>query len=91
MSLWRTAGSLSVIFLVLLWLLGATVVAARQDLGLWNFPVAATIAVMKSVLIAAYFMELRDSKPLTRVVACAGLLWLAILLSLTAADFETRM
>jgi len=89
-NLLRTPLSLGAVYLALLVLLGATVVAAHQDMGAWNSPIAAAIAALKTLLITAFFMELRESKPLTRLVACAGLLWLAILLILTAADFQTR-
>jgi cytochrome c oxidase subunit 4 len=79
-----------VIFVALLLLLGLTVEVARHDLGRWNFPVAALIAAVKALLIALYFMHVRQSTPLTRLVVTAGVLWLAILFTLSLADYWTR-
>ena len=79
-----------VIFVALLVLLGLTVEAARHDLGRWNFPVSALIAAVKALLIALYFMHVRQSTPLTRLVVAAGVLWLAILFTLSLADYWTR-
>jgi cytochrome c oxidase subunit IV len=79
-----------VIFVALLVLLALTVEAARHDLGRWNFPVSALIAAIKALLIALYFMHVRQSTPLTRLVVAAGVLWLAILFSLSLADYWTR-
>lgn len=78
------------IFVALLLLLGLTVEAARHDLGRWNFAVAVLIAATKAALIALFFMRIRDSKPLTRLIAAAGALWLGILFSFTLADYWAR-
>src|SRR5262245_49183150 len=79
-----------IVFVALLVLLGLTVEAARHDLGRWNFPVAALIAAVKALLIALYFMHVRQSAPLTRLVVTAGVVWLAILFTLSLADYWTR-
>ena len=42
------------------------------------------------LLVALFFMHVRHSTKLTRLVVVGGLLWLAILLLLTFADFATR-
>jgi cytochrome c oxidase subunit 4 len=78
------------IYLVLLALVALTVEAARHDLGQWNFAVAVLIAATKALLIAMYFMHVRGNSALIKLVLFAGLLWLAILLSLTVADYWTR-
>lgn len=78
------------VFVALLLLLALTVEAARHDLGRWNFVVAVLIAATKAGLIALVFMQLRLSTPLTRLMAAAGLLWLAILFSFSLADYWTR-
>jgi cytochrome c oxidase subunit 4 len=88
-----TAGShlrLGAVFVALLVLLGATIAVAKFDLGLWNFPIAASIATAKTLLIATWFMELRESPSLTRLAAAAGIVWLLILMSLALADYWTR-
>jgi caa(3)-type oxidase subunit IV len=40
--------------------------------------------------VALFFMHLRHSAVLTKVVVCGGLLWLGILMVLTMADFVSR-
>ena len=84
---------LRVYFLVfggLMVLTAITVGAAYLDLGPMNVVVALTIAITKSTLVVLYFMHVRYSGHLTKVVAAAGFLWLAILMALTLADFLTR-
>ena len=79
-----------VAFAGLLLLVALTVEAARHDLGRWNFAVAALIAAIKALVIALYFMEVRRSSSLTKLVIAAALLWLGILFSLSLADYWTR-
>jgi cytochrome c oxidase subunit 4 len=80
----------AITFVALLLLLGLTVEAARHDLGRWNFIVAVAIATVKALLIVLYFMHVRHSPPLTRLVVAAGIVWLAIMFALTFADYSTR-
>jgi len=79
-----------VVFAALIALLVATVFAAEVDAGPLNFPIAATIATIKAVLILLFFMHVRYSTPLVWLVAGAGFFWLAILFGLTFADYLTR-
>lgn len=79
--------------LVLLALLGLTVLTtlvAFVDLGNFSVVVALLIAVTKMLLVALFFMHVRYSTRLTRLVILGGLMWLAILLLLTLSDFFTR-
>jgi cytochrome c oxidase subunit 4 len=78
------------VFAALMVLLWATYETARHDFGVLNFPLTMLIASTKAVLIAAVFMDLRRSVPLTRLASTAGLFWLTILFALTAADYWTR-
>lgn len=78
------------IFVALLVLVAATVAVARFDLGRWNFIVAVIIAFIKAILIVTYFMHVRESRSLTKIVVVAGLLWLAILFTFSLADYWTR-
>ncbi|HUP02589.1 MAG TPA: cytochrome C oxidase subunit IV family protein [Bryobacteraceae bacterium] len=74
-------------------LLIATVVTTEVsyvDLGSLNVVVALGIAVCKMLLVALFFMHIRHSTKLTRVVVVGGLLWLGILISMTLTDFATR-
>jgi cytochrome c oxidase subunit 4 len=86
-------GSVSVfyiVFVALLLLLALTVEVARHDLGRWNFVVATSIAAVKAVLIALYFMHVLRSVQITKLVVCVGFFWLAILFTLALADYWTR-
>lgn len=84
------SGSLYQAFGALLLLLVLTVVAARFELGPWSAAVAVGIAGCKAVVIALYFMQVRHSPPLIRVVIGAGLLTLAIMFVLGLSDYWTR-
>lgn len=78
---------------VLLTLLAATIVTtavAFVDLGRFSVVVALTIAVFKMLLVSLFFMHVRHSTKLTKLVVVGGLLWLMILLMLTMTDFVTR-
>jgi len=78
---------------VLLLLLAATVattLVAFVDLGDFSVVVALAIACGKMLLVALFFMHVRYSTKLTRLVILGGLMWLAILLLLTLTDFATR-
>jgi cytochrome c oxidase subunit IV len=68
----------------------ATALVATVDLGPFNIIVALTIACIKMMLVALFFMHVRYSTRLTRLVMVGGLLWLGILLTLSFADFATR-
>lgn len=67
-----------------------TTLVAFVDLGDFSVVVALAIAVTKMLLVALFFMHVRYSTKLTRLVIVGGLLWLAILLLLTLSDFYTR-
>lgn len=78
---------------VLLTLLAATIITtavAFVDLGRFSVVVALGIAVCKMLLVALFFMHVRHSTKLTKLVVTGGLLWLMILLMLTMTDFVTR-
>lgn len=78
------------IFATLLGLTALTTGVAFIDLGPLNTVAALTIAVVKMLLVALFFMHLRESPRLTKVVVIAGLFWLLLLISLTLADNLTR-
>ena len=85
-----SVGALLANFAALLLLLAATVAVAEMDLGKGNFMAATAIAATKATLIMLFFMNLGYSKPLTRLVACAGFFWLVILFGLSFSDYFTR-
>ena len=78
------------IFAALIALTYLTITVARVDLGRFNTIVALTIAVTKAVLVVLFFMHVRYSTRLTKLVVAGGLVWLAILIGLTMCDFATR-
>jgi len=78
------------VLLALLALTGITTAVAYVDLGSFSVVVALAIAVCKMLLVALFFMHIRHSNQLTKLVVVGGLLWLAILLVLTLSDFATR-
>jgi cytochrome c oxidase subunit 4 len=80
----------ALVLLALLALTAATTLVAFVDLGGFSVVVALGIAVCKMLLVALFFMHVRHSTKLTKLVVLGGLLWLAILLMLTLTDFTTR-
>ena len=67
-----------------------TVQAAFLDLGAFNTPIALAIAITKATVVVLYFMHVKYSPRLTRVVVIGSLFWLAILLVMTFSDYATR-
>ena len=78
------------ILLALLVLTGLSTGVAYIDLGVFSTVVALSIAVVKMLLVALFFMHVRHSTKLTKLVVAGGLMWLMILLVLTMSDFVTR-
>jgi cytochrome c oxidase subunit 4 len=78
------------VFLALIALTLLTTGAASIDLGRWNTVVALAIAVTKMILVILFFMHVKYSTGLTRIVILAGFFWLAILVALTLSDELTR-
>ncbi len=78
------------VFCVLIGLTLTTTLVARLDLGPLNVVAAMTIAVIKAVLVALFFMHLMHSEHRTMIMVSAGILWLIILISLTLSDVLTR-
>lgn len=63
---------------------------AYIDLGKWNTVVALVIAVCKASLVGAFFMHLKWSASMIRLVLFAAIFWLAIMITLTIGDFFSR-
>ena len=79
------------IWAALLVLTYATVAVARFDFGRLNTIAALTIAVSKALLVVLYFMHIRYSTRLTKLVVVGGFMWLALMIGLTMADEVTRL
>jgi cytochrome c oxidase subunit 4 len=78
------------VFAALLFLTAVTVMVAFVHLGTANDVVALTIAVTKALLVLIFFMHLRDSPVLSRLVVCAGVFWLVTMIVLTMSDVLSR-
>lgn len=78
------------IFGALMVLTVITYVVALYDFGPMNVVIALAVAVTKAVLVVLFFMHVRYSNRLTKIVVIAGFFWLAILIVLTLSDYFTR-
>jgi cytochrome c oxidase subunit 4 len=82
-----------VYFLVFASLIALTLLTtgvAFIDLGRINTVVALAIAVCKMLLVILFFMHVRYSSGLTKIVLVAAFFWLAILIALSLSDYLTR-
>lgn len=77
-------------WLGLMLLLALTLGSSYISMGAWNTVANTAISCAKALLIAMFFMHLRQAGALLRIAALAGLLWLAILFGLSGTDFGTR-
>jgi cytochrome c oxidase subunit 4 len=80
----------AVIFLSLMIGTAITVWAAFQNFGKFNIVIALVIASIKATLVVLYFMHGRYSPKRTQLVIVCSVFWLAIMLALTLADYDTR-
>lgn len=80
----------ALVFAGLIFATVATTAVAFVNLGPFSVVVALAIAVCKMLLVALFFMHVRHSTRLTRLVILGGLLWLGILIFMTLADITTR-
>jgi len=85
-----SVGTYVKILVALLICTGLTTWVATIDLGPLSTVVALGIATVKMLLVALFFMHVRHSNKLTKLIVVGGLLWLGILLVLTMSDFATR-
>jgi cytochrome c oxidase subunit 4 len=67
-----------------------TYVAAINDFGALNTPIALGIAFAKASLVILFFMGVRYNTPLTKVVVVSGFVWLLIMFGLTMGDYISR-
>jgi cytochrome c oxidase subunit IV len=78
------------IFLALMVLTAVTVAVAYVNLGQFNKVVALGIASFKATLVVLYFMHVKYSSSLTKLVVIAGFYFLIVLLGLTMTDYGSR-
>jgi cytochrome c oxidase subunit 4 len=88
-ALWRRNG---VVWLALLGLLLLSLWIAYLPLGSGVKALAGPlIALIKAALVGFAFMELARSRPLIRLTAMAGLVFVTVLFGLTATDVLARL
>lgn len=90
MSHVASKGSYITIFLTLMVFTGLTVAAAFVNLGVFNATVALGIATFKATLVVLFFMHVKESSSLTKLVVVSGLFFLGIMLLLTMVDYGSR-
>jgi cytochrome c oxidase subunit 4 len=78
------------VFVSLIGLTLLTTAVAFVDLGAVNTVVALVIAFSKMILVMLFFMHLRHSGGLVRIILLAGFFWMALLIALTMSDYRTR-
>ena len=78
------------IWVALLILTATTVGVSYINLGSFSAVVALVIATIKALLVVLFFMEVRYSPKMTKMVVVAGVLWLMILLLLSMTDYASR-
>ncbi|HUJ38990.1 MAG TPA: cytochrome C oxidase subunit IV family protein [Candidatus Acidoferrales bacterium] len=69
--------------------LGTIQIGEAHKLDL-NTVAALVIAAIKTSLVGLFFMHLRFANRFTRLVVLAGFFWLALLMSFTLGDVNTR-
>jgi len=78
------------VFLCLIALTILTTGVAFIDLGAFNTVAALAIAFTKMALVILFFMGVRHSGGLVRIIVVAGFFWLALLMAFTMSDYRTR-
>jgi len=78
------------IFGALMVLTAVTVGASMVNLGSLNFPVAISIAIVKATLVILFFMHVKYSSRLTKMVVGMSFFFLAIMFGLTLTDYMSR-
>jgi cytochrome c oxidase subunit IV len=78
------------IFGALMVLTAVTVFAAYVNLGNFNAPVALAIATFKATLVVLFFMHVKYSSRLTKLIVLTSLFFLVILIGETMMDYATR-
>ena len=67
-----------------------TVTVAFINLGPLNFPVALGIAILKATLVILFFMHVKYSSRLTKLICGSAFFFLLVLFGLTLSDYLSR-
>lgn len=79
------------VLLALLALTVLTVVTAQMHLGVFAGPVAFAIAIVKALLVMAFFMGLKYDDRSNRIIFSLGFFFLIVLFFFSALDIYTRI
>jgi cytochrome c oxidase subunit 4 len=66
------------------------VTVARINLGALNFPVALSIAIIKATLVVLFFMHVKYSSQMTKLIVGGAFFFLLTLFGLTMSDYLSR-
>jgi cytochrome c oxidase subunit 4 len=78
------------IWVALLLLLALTMAVSFGKWGPLSTALSFLISIVKTGLIAWFYMHLKHDKGMTRVFAVAGVAWLVIMFTLTLNDYASR-
>lgn len=78
------------VWIALLIFTGLTTGVAYIDLGVFNTVVALLIAGIKMMLVVLFFMHVKWTTGMSRIVMVAAVFWLGIMMAFTVADEITR-
>lgn len=78
------------IFGSLMVLTAITVTVAFINLGTLNFPIALGIAITKATLVILFFMHVKYSSRLTKLICGTAFFFLLVLFGLTLSDYLSR-
>jgi len=80
--------TLAIVFAILVVLTVLTVAAVYVDLGNFNLYLAMTIATVKAMLVALYFMHLRYDRPFHGLVFFAALMFVLLFVGIVLTDTQ---
>ena len=89
-TLWTLWGRNGLVWAALMALLLLSLFLAYIPMGLLTTAAGIVIATVKSALVILLFMELMRAKPLIRLAAVSGLIFLTAMFALTLADVLVR-
>jgi cytochrome c oxidase subunit 4 len=78
------------IFGALMVLTAVTIAVAFVHLGALNFPVALAIAITKATLVILFFMHVKYSSKLVKMICAMAFFFLMIMFGLTMTDYLSR-
>ena len=80
----------AIVFVTLLVGTILTVVAAYQDLGIFNPVVALAIACTKAVIVILFFMHVKYQSNLVKLTVASGFFTFLVLITMTLSDYISR-